>query len=130
MELTSCTLLGTPFIGLICIGLIMSPLGPKLLEYNVRFGDPEAQTLLPMLDEESDLAKIMLACTEKRLHQVHMGFLPGYAASVVIAAQGYPSPCRKGDKIMIDTVAKGSFLDTTYKTCVLESILHSIVSVI
>ena len=107
---------------------MMSPLGPKLLEYNVRFGDPEAQTLLPMLDEESDLAEIMLACTEKRLNQIHIGFVPGYAASVVIAARGYPDSFRKGDKVIVNTVAKGLFLDTQQNHCVLLFILHSILS--
>lgn len=102
----------------------MSPLGPRLLEYNVRFGDPEAQTLLPMLDEESDLAEIMLACTEKGLHQIHLGLVPGYAASVVIAARGYPDSFRKGDNVIIDTVAKGLFLDTQQKHCVPVYILH------
>lgn len=101
---------GHPFVGLICIGLIMASTGPKLLEYNVRFGDPEAQTLLPLLDPESDLAEIMIACTESRLHEVHMGFMPKSAASVVVAAAGYPISYRKGDTISIDPVSDGTLI--------------------
>lgn len=84
----------------------MSSDGPKLLEYNVRFGDPEAQTLLPMLDDHSDLAEIMLACTVEKLHDVHTGFLPKHAASVVAAVEGYPLKYRRGDEISLRPMPK------------------------
>lgn len=87
----------------------MSSTGPKLLEYNVRFGDPEAQTLLLMLDDESDFAEIMLACTEKRLHQVHMSFVSEYAASVAVAFESYPHFYRKKNKINVGPIAEGVF---------------------
>lgn len=99
---------GFPFIGFICIGLIMSSSGPKLLEYNVRFGDPEAQTLLPLLDEDSDLAQILFACVAGKLHEVHMGFLLGHSVSVVAAAEGYPFKYQRGDEIVLSPKPEGN----------------------
>lgn len=72
--------------------------GPKLIEYNVRFGDPEAQTLLPLMDEESDLARIMLACIDGRLHEAHLGFSPKHAVSVVISSVGTQKSMRQGKR--------------------------------
>ncbi|KAK0105725.1 hypothetical protein ONS95_004247 [Cadophora gregata] len=77
---------GTPFVGMICIGVIMTSSGPKNLEYNVRFGDPEAQILFPLLTEDSDLALIISACTEKRLAEVTMNFKQKFAANVVLCS--------------------------------------------
>ncbi|RTE72923.1 hypothetical protein BHE90_012647 [Fusarium euwallaceae] len=83
--------IGFPFVGFICIGLMQTSDGPKLLEYNARFGDPEAQTLLPLMDSESDLAALMVSCTKTQLHTVHLGFQTKAAISVVIASHGYPT---------------------------------------
>jgi phosphoribosylamine--glycine ligase len=69
-------------------GFMLTPTGPKLLEFNCRFGDPETQALLPLLD--SDLLEIALACTQGRLAQVDVRWKPGAAACVVMAAPGYP----------------------------------------
>ncbi|TDZ31993.1 Bifunctional purine biosynthetic protein ADE1 [Colletotrichum spinosum] len=79
-----------PFIGFICIGLMMTAQGPKLIEYNARFGDPEAQTLLPMLEEDSDLATIMVSCINQQLDQVNFRFKETSAVSVVMTSEGYP----------------------------------------
>ena len=76
--------------------------GPKVLEYNVRFGDPETQTLLPLLSPNSDLAEIMFACTEQGLESVHVNVDPKFSATVVAAAGGYPGPYVRGDTITID----------------------------
>ena len=86
---------------------MMTSSGPKLIEYNARFGDPEAQTLLPMMDDESDLAEIMMASIQQRLHQVHLGFKPGFAVSVVLASQGYPEGYKVGKEITIGPSGKG-----------------------
>jgi len=76
--------------------------GPKVLEYNVRFGDPETQTLLPLLSADTDLAQIMIACTEHWLDGVDIKIDPRFSATVVAAAGGYPGPYIRGDIITLD----------------------------
>ncbi|KAL7928157.1 phosphoribosylglycinamide synthetase [Trichoderma chlorosporum] len=98
---------GYPFVGFICIGLMMTESGPKLIEYNARFGDPEAQTLLPLMDCSSDLAEIVVACTEKRLSEVHLGFEEKSAVSVVLASKGYPESYESGKLININAWPQG-----------------------
>ncbi|KKP04301.1 phosphoribosylformylglycinamidine cyclo-ligase [Trichoderma harzianum] len=98
---------GYPFVGFICIGLMMTNSGPMLIEYNARFGDPQAQTLLPMMDSESDLAEIIVACTERKLSEVHLGFQDKSAVSVVLASKGYPESYEIGKPISIDTWPTG-----------------------
>lgn len=88
---------GFPFVGLLYTGLMLTESGPKVLEYNVRFGDPETQVLLPLLD--SDLAEIMLACVEHRLDSVSVNFKNQFAATVVLASAGYPGSYEKGKAI-------------------------------
>ena len=79
---------GHPFRGILYAGLMMTPDGPKVLEYNTRFGDPECQPLLMRL--KGDLAEIMLACTRGGLKGKTMELDPDTALCVVMAAQGYP----------------------------------------
>ena len=79
---------GHPFRGILYAGLMMTPDGPKVLEYNTRFGDPECQPLLMRL--KGDLAEIMLACTRSGLKGKTMELDPDTALCVVMAAQGYP----------------------------------------
>lgn len=85
---------GTPFQGCLYFGLMLTATGPKVIEYNCRFGDPETQAVLPLL--EGDLLEIMLACTEGRLRPEMVKTRPGAAACVVLASGGYPSGYRKG----------------------------------
>jgi phosphoribosylamine--glycine ligase / phosphoribosylformylglycinamidine cyclo-ligase len=92
-----------PFIGTLFTGLMITKNGPKVLEYNVRFGDPETQTLLPLLSHDTDLAEIMLACTEHWLDGVHITIDPKFSVTVVIAAGGYPGAYRKGSPITLTT---------------------------
>ncbi|EEY22532.1 phosphoribosylamine-glycine ligase [Verticillium alfalfae VaMs.102] len=84
--------------GVLFTGLMIGPDGPKTLEYNVRFGDPETQTVLPLLSADTDLAEIMLACTahEARLDCVKVKIEPKFSATVVVAAGGYPDAYAKG----------------------------------
>jgi phosphoribosylamine--glycine ligase/phosphoribosylformylglycinamidine cyclo-ligase len=89
-------------------GLMMTESGPRVLEYNVRGGDPETQTLLPLLSPESDLAEIMVACTEHWLDGLEVKIEPKYAATVVAAAKGYPSSYQKGTPITFDNSEKGT----------------------
>ncbi|KAF2756009.1 phosphoribosylamine-glycine ligase [Pseudovirgaria hyperparasitica] len=113
---------GFPFVGILFTGLMMTKSGPKVLEYNVRFGDPETQSCLPLL--ESDLAEVMLASAEGRLNEVPIVVSHRSAATVVVAAGGYPGSYGKGFDIKLDSVtadtvifhAGTNFIDGVLKT--------------
>jgi phosphoribosylamine--glycine ligase / phosphoribosylformylglycinamidine cyclo-ligase len=92
--------IGIPFVGMLFTGIMLTKSGPKALEYNARFGDPETQTLLPLLN--GDLGEIMVACVEGRLHEVKIEMFDKSSAVVVISAGGYPGNYRKGERIEID----------------------------
>lgn len=79
---------GHPFRGILYAGLMYTDKGPMVLEYNVRFGDPECQPLLMRL--EGDLMDVMQACVEGRLDSVDLTFKPDHAVCVVLASEGYP----------------------------------------
>jgi phosphoribosylamine--glycine ligase/phosphoribosylaminoimidazole synthetase len=80
---------GTPYVGVLYAGLMLTTDGPRLVEYNVRFGDPEAQAVLPLL--ETDLAALALAGARSRLADVELRIASGTACTVVAAAPGYPA---------------------------------------
>jgi phosphoribosylamine---glycine ligase len=89
---------GTPYSGVLFAGLMLTAEGPKLIEYNCRFGDPECQVLMMRL--ESDLVEILLACAEDRLGAIAPPlFSPDPALTVVIAAKGYPGMPATGGAI-------------------------------
>ncbi len=90
---------GRPFKGCLYFGLMLTPDGPRVIEYNCRFGDPETQVVLPLL--ESDLLTVMQAVTEERLGEVEVKFRPGCAACVIMASGGYPERYGKGYEISI-----------------------------
>lgn len=79
---------GRPFQGCLYFGLMLTPVGPRVIEYNCRFGDPETQVVLPLL--ESDLLTVMRACTEGRLAQTEVRFSGRHACCVIWASAGYP----------------------------------------
>jgi phosphoribosylamine--glycine ligase/phosphoribosylaminoimidazole synthetase len=79
---------GSPYIGVLYAGLMLTETGPKVLEFNCRFGDPETQVILPLL--ESDLLEILDACVDGTLHDVAVKWRDGVAATVVAASEGYP----------------------------------------
>ena len=83
-----------PFKGVLYAGLMMTHQGPQVLEYNVRFGDPECQPLLMRLD--TDLLEIMFSCINGRLDRQVVHWSSKAALCVVLAAEGYPGPYRKG----------------------------------
>jgi phosphoribosylamine--glycine ligase len=85
---------GTPFIGVLYCGLMMTPRGPEVLEYNARFGDPETQVILPRL--ESDLLDVLEACIDGRLDQTPLRWSPGASACVVASSAGYPASYKTG----------------------------------
>ena len=89
---------GTPFVGLLYAGLMLTPKGAKVVEFNARFGDPETQPLLLQL--ESPLAQVLLAAATGELDKVEpLKFTPGYAVGVVIAAEGYPDAPVLGQRV-------------------------------
>ncbi|MDR2199563.1 MAG: phosphoribosylamine--glycine ligase [Deltaproteobacteria bacterium] len=88
---------GTPFTGLLYAGLMVGMNGPKLLEFNARFGDPETQALMPLL--ESDLADLLLAAATGNLKGKEIRWSGKASVCVVVSAEGYPGEYRKGDEI-------------------------------
>jgi phosphoribosylamine--glycine ligase/phosphoribosylaminoimidazole synthetase len=80
---------GTPYVGVLYAGLMLTADGPRLVEYNCRFGDPEAQAVLPLLD--ADLAELALACTRGDVSAVPLVVRPGATCTVVVASPGYPA---------------------------------------
>ncbi len=89
--------LGTPFKGVLFAGLMIGADGPKLIEYNVRFGDPETQVILPRLEE--DFLALLLECALGRLRRDPIRLAPLTALTIVLAAKGYPDAPQKGSEI-------------------------------
>lgn len=85
---------GRPFKGIIFFGLMLTPDGPKVLEYNARFGDPEAQVVLPRM--KNDIIEVMEACIDGTLDQIDLQFEDNAAVCVVLASDGYPVKYDKG----------------------------------
>lgn len=85
---------GRPFHGIIFFGLMLTPKGPKVLEYNARFGDPEAQVVLPRM--KNDIIDVIDACIDGHLEQITLQFEDNAAVCVVLASEGYPVSYEKG----------------------------------
>lgn len=85
---------GRPFKGVIFFGLMITPNGPRVLEYNARFGDPEAQVVLPRM--KNDIIEVMEACVDGTLDQIDLQFEDNAAVCVVLASDGYPVSYEKG----------------------------------
>ena len=90
---------GRTFKGCLYFGLMLTPNGPKVIEYNCRFGDPETQVVLPLL--ESDLLDIMIATSEGKLDKCEVKFAKGAACCVIMASKGYPEKYESGYEITI-----------------------------
>ena len=88
---------GRRFVGVLYAGLMLTPDGPRVLEFNARFGDPETQVILPLL--ETDLVDVLDACAHGRLAEIDLAWKPGAAACVVMASEGYPGAFPKGRPI-------------------------------
>jgi phosphoribosylamine---glycine ligase len=88
---------GKPFVGVLYAGLMLTANGPRALEFNCRFGDPETQAILPLL--ESDLLDVVEACVDGRLAEFEVKWRSGAAACVVIASEGYPGKYPSGREI-------------------------------
>lgn len=103
---------GTPFKGVLFAGLMIGRDGPKLIEFNTRFGDPETQAILPRLKD--DFLGLLLACAEGRMGETRPEFSGPAALTIVLAAQGYPAAPRKGGAItgLDDAVSGGGVIIT------------------
>jgi phosphoribosylamine--glycine ligase len=85
---------GTPYTGVLYAGIMLTPDGPRVLEYNCRFGDPETQVLLPLI--ESDLFEIMMACVNGGLDETSVRWQDAACVTVVASSPGYPGSYPKG----------------------------------
>lgn len=85
---------GRDFVGILFVGLMLTPQGPKVLEYNARFGDPEAQVVLPRM--ENDLVDVCEACIDGKLDEIDLRFEDNAAVCVILASEGYPEHYEKG----------------------------------
>ena len=100
---------GRTFRGCLYFGLMLTPKGPKVIEYNCRFGDPETQVVLPLL--ESDLLTIMRACTNGTLAETEAHFADKHACCVILASKGYPQSYQKGFPItMTEEAAQHTYV--------------------
>ena len=97
---------GREFRGCLYFGLMLTPKGPKVIEYNCRFGDPETQVVLPLL--ESDLLEVMMATTEGKLAECEVKFANKSACCVIVASGGYPEKYKSGFEITMDSSLEGS----------------------
>jgi phosphoribosylamine--glycine ligase len=88
---------GTPYVGVLYAGLMLTEAGPKVLEFNCRLGDPETQVVLPLL--ATDLVDVIDAALDGGLDRHHLSWVDGAACTVVLAAEGYPEHPRRGDPL-------------------------------
>jgi len=88
---------GSPFVGILFPGIMLTSNGPKVIEFNARFGDPEAQAYLPLL--KTDLLDIMIACVDGNIGDIEVEWLDKYCACVALVSDGYPGEYKTGFKI-------------------------------
>lgn len=103
---------GRKFKGCLYFGLMITEDGPKVIEYNSRFGDPETQVVLPLL--ESDLLDIMLSVTNETLNEVEVKFREDFACCIIVASEGYPATYEKGFEISFDDFIDNNSLNNIY----------------
>ena len=99
---------GRTFKGCLYFGLMITKDGPKVIEYNCRFGDPETQVVLPLL--KSDLLSVMQAVTEEKLSEINVEFSDKAAACVIMASEGYPAAYEKGFEISLPSQDEGIYV--------------------
>jgi len=99
---------GRTFRGCLYFGLMLTENGPKVIEYNCRFGDPETQVVLPLL--ESDLLTVMMACANGTLKDTPVKFKDGAATCVIVASKGYPVKYESGFKMVLPKDEEDAFI--------------------
>ncbi len=97
---------GIPFVGVLYAGLMLTPNGIRTLEFNCRFGDPETQAVLPLL--ETDLLDIAEACVNGKLKDVNIRWKDGAAVCVVLASKGYPEKVESGKRVILSPLAENT----------------------
>ncbi len=108
-TLRQMSLIGTPYSGLLYAGVIVTEEGPKALEFNCRFGDPETQVILPRM--QSDLLEVMIATNEESLSGREIAWSADKAVCVVLASAGYPESSSSGDRISgLDEIPSGVYV--------------------
>jgi phosphoribosylamine--glycine ligase len=90
---------GAPFVGVLYAGLMLTSDGIRVIEFNCRFGDPETQVVIPLL--ETDLVEIVTACVDGKLSETEIRWKSGSAVCVVLAAKGYPGKVESGQEVVI-----------------------------
>jgi phosphoribosylamine--glycine ligase len=98
---------GTPFVGVLYAGLMLTSDGMRVLEFNCRFGDPETQVILPLLD--TDLLEIAEACVNEKLAETRIQWKKGSAICVVLASQGYPEKGESGKSVTMEMLPEDMF---------------------
>lgn len=96
-----------PFVGCLYPGLKMTPDGPKVLEFNARFGDPETQVYMRLLEEDVDIIQVFRDCIEGRADKINLRWRKEKCICVALAAEGYPDKPRKGDEIALSGMYPG-----------------------
>ncbi|MGG5888382.1 phosphoribosylamine--glycine ligase [Falsiroseomonas sp. HC035] len=115
---------GTPFRGVLFAGLMLTAEGPRLIEYNVRFGDPECETLLPLL--QSDLLPVLHAAATGKLAGHSLDWSSRHSLVVVMAAEGYPGTPRRGTAIHgLDAAARRAMIFHAGTTCDAQGVLRA-----
>ena len=97
---------GREFKGVIFFGLMLTPKGPKVLEYNARFGDPETQVVLPRM--KNDIVDVFEACVDGTLDQIDLEFEDNAAVCVVLASDGYPVKYEKDSQSMVLNISRAA----------------------
>lgn len=114
---------GLDYHGILFIGLMIDEKGPKVLEFNVRFGDPETQSILPRL--ETDLVEVFKACIEGKLSEIELKWSPKSSVTVVLASGGYPESSEKGIPIYgLDTLLEDTYLYYA-STCLEDEVIKT-----
>jgi phosphoribosylamine--glycine ligase len=111
---------GRPYVGILYVGLMLTSAGPRVLEYNARFGDPEAELIA--LRMRSDLLPVLQATITGRLDEARVDWHPGGAVCIVLAAAGYPGTPRTGDPITgVENASRGDEVQAFHAATRLES---------
>ncbi|KAL7958038.1 phosphoribosylglycinamide synthetase [Trichoderma compactum] len=116
---------GRTFRGLLFTGIMITRSGPKVLEYNVRFGDPETQSMMLLLSQDTDLAAVLLSCTQGTLRDTRLSVRPGYACNVVISWAGYPGQYSAGKPISLGPIHSPDIHIFHAGTKLIGNVLHT-----